>query len=105
MKFSEMIEGLEIFARYEDSGMDGHLAGAAHDVIYGPFADFDAYADGDPQVYVEEHGEYPEYNDSRMSLADNTKLRQLGWLIDPEQGHWMHFAWTLSLPVQAPQPS
>lgn len=78
MKFGGVIEGLQIFAKYEDDGLDTFLAGADHDVIWACSAKVES-------VDV-------ELVDSRISSEDAEKLKELGWFISKQYDNcWTAF--------------
>lgn len=86
MTFAEMIEGLQIFAKYEEHGLEAHLNGADHDVIWAttPQMDYDHPDYDEPEVQ--------RYLDKRMSEDDLVRLEELGWFISHEYGNvWTHY--------------
>lgn len=89
MQYSQMIEGLQIFAKYDPDGLNGMLTGADHDVVWGAPAVFEE--DDSIEQHLVDHGEYPNIPDIRMSPEDNARLYELGWFIDPDVDGWSHF--------------
>lgn len=80
--YKEIIEGLQILATYDEEGLDAHIGGAEHDVIYaGPF-------EGD----VEEDDEgNPKPGTTVVSDEHAKRLRELGWHISSETDSWARF--------------
>lgn len=62
-KGSDIIKGLTILAKYEDEGIDTHIGGADHDIIYG-FA--------------------PDEDKNPISTEDIEALDSAGWFRDDE---------------------
>lgn len=89
MKFSEMIEGLQILAKYEEKGLETHINGADHDVVWASSAHVDEDELERANV-VEKEGEEYDLRDTRISDEDHERLRELGWFISTEYGE----AWT-----------
>ena len=65
---NSIIEGLQILSNYADHVEDAIMAGAGHDMIFGP---------------DDIKGEISEEHLKRLS--------QLGWFISDEYDTWMHF--------------
>jgi hypothetical protein len=87
MRFSELIEGLQILAKYEEKGLEAHINGADHDVISAASAEVDEDA---PVAYDED--EEPIRRDTRLSTQDDARLRELGWFVSEEYGDvWICF--------------
>lgn len=87
MTYQQMIEGLQILAKYELRGLAEHLNGADHDVVCASIADVDFNTPEEP----DEDGE-PVLRDTRISEADAARLAALGWFISDEHDEaWSHF--------------
>lgn len=63
--YNEIIEGLKIQAKYVANGLEAHIGGAEHDVIYGMVG-----------IVV--------------SDDDRVRLEALGWYLDSDE-QWQHF--------------
>jgi|GEM_PF-3890904 len=86
MKFSEMIEGLQILAKYEEKGLDAHLNGADHDVIWAASAE-----PSDVEEFLDEDGEGMPM-DTRLTEEDHKRLVELGWFVSEEYADaWTHY--------------
>ncbi|MHB1950225.1 MAG: hypothetical protein ACYCQK_01970 [Acidiferrobacteraceae bacterium] len=84
MKFSEMIEGLQILAKYEERGLEAPINGAEHDIVFAASGDFsDEEFDQDDDEYV--------LRDSRLTEADQARLVELGWHVDEDAESWAHY--------------
>lgn len=78
MRFKEIIEGLQIFAKYEKGGLETFLGGAEHDVILAWPAEVENSED--------------DLVDSRISSDDAERLKELGWFISREyDNYWATF--------------
>jgi hypothetical protein len=76
VKFWAVIEGLQIFAKYTDRGLDDFLE-ANHDIIWSIAAEVDE----DAEPTLNEDGD-EILVDKRISDEDQARLRELGWFID-----------------------
>ena len=63
---NQIIEGLKILALYNSHGLNAHLGGADHDIIYG----------------------IP--TDTELSVEDAAKMSELGWHFKGDEG-WQRF--------------
>lgn len=84
MKFSDVIEGLQIFAKYTERGME-HSVEAGHDTIWA----IGAEVDEDAEELLDEDGE-EVLVDKRIDDEDQARLRELGWFIDDGES-WAAF--------------
>ncbi len=84
MQYKEMIEGLQIFAKYDEKGLDAFLE-ADHDVIFGP-----GYVRGESNPEALDRWGDPIDIDVRFSLEDCRRLNQLGWTMSQEFDCWAH---------------
>lgn len=66
-KIGDVIEGLEILAKYAAQGRESHDIAAEHDILYGP---------QDPGTMTDE---------------DKERLKALNWFVDGETDSWAHF--------------
>lgn len=69
---SDIIKGLTILAKYVDKGIDAHIGGADHDIIFGT---------------MDNHDE----NENPISAEDTKSLESAGWHKDGEYGGWSCF--------------
>jgi hypothetical protein len=81
MQYKNMIDGLQIFAKYDKRGFDAFLS-AEHDVIFGPGAQIDY----DAEQLIDQYGTERSV-DSLIPLEEQKKLHELGWYIG-EFGSW-----------------
>lgn len=85
MTFEEMIEGLQILAKYL-KGLESDL-NANHDVVLACTAEID----WDAEEKFDEYGDLI-LTDTRVSIEDAARLGELGWFIAAEYGDsWTHF--------------
>lgn len=63
-KFFSLVSGLQILSSYTKKGMEEHIGGADHDIIWGA--------------------------DVQVSIEDAAQLKELGWHFDEETG-WSIF--------------
>ena len=64
-KFRDIIEGLEILAKYEPEGKESQIAGAGHDIIW--------------------------VSDKKVSEDDERQLGLLGWHWNRDGDCWSHY--------------
>jgi hypothetical protein len=96
MQFEALIEGLQIFAKYDKRGLaqydkrglEGHAGGADHDVFWGVAIDIECDYDAGP--VLDEDGE-ETLIDISISEQDHNQLLELGWFIDTENECWTAF--------------
>ena len=67
---NDVVKGLRIFAKYEKKGMEAHMGGADHDVIYGSSG-----------IIKQED----------FSIEDQAELLEAGWHWSDENGCWCRF--------------
>ena len=68
-KAIDIIRGLEILGKYTDEGLEAHIGGAAHDIIFGLPVD-----------------------DEKVTDEDKAKLEEHGWHTGGGEEGWWHYA-------------
>ena len=65
----DIADGFAVLSKYEKEGMQAHIGGASHDIIFGSTA----------------------FTPEGMSAEDVAKLDELGWHWSDEYDCWCHF--------------
>lgn len=76
MKFKDIIEGLQILAKYEKEGLETFTVGADYRVFWACYAKVEDYE--------------KSLTDSRITPEDAARLKELGWFIASKENN----AWT-----------
>jgi hypothetical protein len=85
MKIGNVIEGLQILAKYETKGLGAYINGAEHDILYAVTADV-----VENECDLDEYGE-PVIIDSRITMEDMCRLKDIGWFIDRDSKAWSSY--------------